>query len=457
MAPCFAAGRFWIRLFSPLLLAVAASSSTGALAALPIPADGSVVLRIHGSNTVGAKLAPMLIAGLFEAEGFQDISIRPTEVENEQRVSARTPQGKAVIATVAAHGTGTGFAGLKNGQGDLAAASRPIKTSERAELAELGDMRSTKAEQVIAIDGLAIVVHPGNPVDSLTTTQLARLFAGEIRNWRELGGQDLPVRLHARDDRSGTYDTFNELVLARQGKSLWSDARRYESNDELSRAVTLDAGAIGFTGLASLGKAKALAIADGDSQPMLPSRALVATEDYPLSRRLFLYAHPRKQSPWTEAYIEFIHSKAGQTIVERSGYVAQHVEAIRQTALADMPAFYQQLASEAQRLTVNFRFEEGSAQLDNKAQRDLERVVEYLRDNGKLTDSAALVGFGDATGDPARAALLSKLRAMTVRRELNKRGVFLKEINGMGSELPVASNDAGSGRVKNRRVEVWVY
>ena len=83
------------------------------------------------------------------------------------------------------------------------------------------------------------------------------------------------------------------------------------------------------------------------------------------------------------------------------------------------------------------------------------RVVEYLRDNGKLTDSAALVGFGDATGDPARAALLSKLRAMTVRRELNKRGVFLKEINGMGSELPVASNDAGSGRVKNRRVEVW--
>ena len=59
-------------------------------------------------------------------------------------------------------------------------------------------MRSAKAEQVIAIDGLAIVVHPGNPVDSLTTTQLARLFAGEIRNWRELGGQDLPVRLHAR-------------------------------------------------------------------------------------------------------------------------------------------------------------------------------------------------------------------------------------------------------------------
>jgi len=108
----------------PLLLLAAAN---GSFAALPVPADGSAVLRVQGSNTVGAKLAPMLIAGLFEAEGFQDISIQPTEVENEQRVSARTRQGKAVIATVAAHGTGTGFAGLKNGQGDLAAASRPIE------------------------------------------------------------------------------------------------------------------------------------------------------------------------------------------------------------------------------------------------------------------------------------------------------------------------------------------
>lgn len=449
-------GRFRYRALPLLLLALSGVPNNG-VAALPIPADESAVLRIHGSNTVGAKLAPMLIAGLFEAEGYQEVSIRPTEVENEQRVSARTPQGKQVYATVAAHGTGTGFAGLKNGQGDLAAASRPIKTGERAELADLGDMRSARAEQVIAIDGLAIVAHPGNPLASLTTVQLAALFAGEIRNWRDLGGPDLPVRLHARDDRSGTYDTFNELVLARQGKTLWSDAKRYESNDELSLAVTLDPGAIGFTGLASLGKAKALAIADGDSQPMPPSRALVATEDYPLSRRLFLYAHPIRQSPWTEAYIEFIHGEAGQRIVEQSGYVSQHVEAIRQTALADMPAFYQQLASEAQRLTVNFRFEEGSAQLDNKAMRDLERVAVYLRKHDKLTDSAALVGFGDATGDPSRAALLSKLRAMTVRRELNKRGVFLKEINGMGAELPVASNDAGSGRVKNRRVEVWVY
>lgn len=458
MSPRITVERFRAQVLRLLLLGLAGCSIPAqVLAALPLPADGTPVLRIHGSNTVGAKLAPMLIAGLFEAQGLQEVRTQPTEVENEQRISARTPEGRPVYATVAAHGTGTGFAGLKDGYGDLAAASRPIKAAERAELVALGDMRSAQAEQVIAIDGLAIVVHPDNPVQSLTTGQLAELFAGEIRNWRELGGPDLTVQLHARDNRSGTWDTFNELVLARQGKTLSDSARRYESNDALSRAVTLNRGAIGFTGLASLGKAKALAIADGKSQPMLPLNALVATEDYPLSRRLFLYARPSGQTPWTQAYIEFIHSSAGQQIVEQSGYVAQHVDVVRQAPQADMPAFYQRLASEAQRLTVNFRFEEGTAQLDNKAQRDLDRVADYLRAHGKLVGSAALIGFGDTKSDPTRAALLSKLRAMTVRRELSKRGAFFREINGMGSELPVASNDQGSGRVKNRRVEIWVY
>lgn len=444
------------RALPTLLLGLASLGSLGVRAELPVPAGGAPVLRIHGSNTVGAKLAPMLIAGLFEAQGLKDVRIQPAATENEQRISARTAAGKPVLATVAAHGTSTGFAGLKDGSGDLAAASRPIKTSERDELAALGDLRSPEAEQVIAIDGLAIVVHPDNPVHSLTTAQLAALFAGEIGNWRELGGADLAVELHARDNRSGTWDTFNELVLARQGKTLAERARRYESNDELSRAVSLNPGAIGFTGLASLGKARALAIADGPSQPMPPLNALVATEDYPLSRRLFFYARPNGQTPWTQAFIEFVHGAEGQRIVERSGYVAQHVDAIKQAPQADMPAFYQQLANEARRLTVNFRFEEGSAQLDNKARRDLQRVAEYLRRHGKLTDSAVLVGFGDRQSDPARTALLSKLRAMTVRRELNKRGVYFRDINGMGAELPVASN-AGSGRVKNRRVEIWIY
>lgn len=420
-----------------------------------LPADGPV-LRIQGSNTVGAKLAPMLIAGLFEAQGLSSVRIAPASKENEQRISATDGTGRTLYALVAAHGTGTGFAGLKDGSADLAAASRPIKNSEHASLSNLGDLRSADAEHVIAIDGLAIIVNPNNPIASLSVQQVASLFAGEIRNWKALGGTDAPVELHARDDQSGTYDTFKELVLGAQGKALATDAARYESNDQLSQIVSSRPGAIGFVGLASVGYSRALAIADGDSQPMLPSTALVATEDYPLSRRLFLYANPVHQSEWIRTFLGFVHSAAGQAIVAKSGYIGQAIDAITLSTEPSMPPSYQDLANQAQRLTVNFRFDEGSARLDNKAQRDVGRLIKYLQQTDKTMNAAVLVGFGDAKGDPARTALLSKLRAMAVRRELARGGILVNEIKGLGHELPVASNKL-SGRVKNRRVEVWVY
>ncbi|WP_376748297.1 substrate-binding domain-containing protein [Stutzerimonas nitrititolerans] len=445
----------WSRAFSLLLLGFVCYSFPG-LAIGAAPAADRPVLSIQGSNTVGAKLAPMLIAGFFESQGLRDVRIAPAGRENEQRISATAADGRTVFAEVAAHGTGTGFAGLKDASADLAAASRPIKQSELDALAELGDLRSAEAEQVIAIDGLAIIVHPDNPLSTLTVAQVARLFAGEVSNWRELGGADIAVKLFARDDRSGTYDTFKELVLGNQDKTLALRARRYESNDQLSQDVSKVPGAIGFVGLASVGSAKPLAIADGDSQPMAPTSASIATEDYPLSRRLFLYARPDEQSAQLQAFIAYVHGAAGQAIVERSGYVAQSIRAIKLTAQADMPPAYQQLAREAQRLTVNFRFDQGSARLDNKARRDIDRLVAYLNANGKRMSAATLVGFGDPRSDPARTALLSKLRAMAVRSELARGGILVKEINGLGDELPVASNQ-GAGRLKNQRVEVWVH
>lgn len=455
MSPRRSEREIWSRVLSMVLLGSLCYGLPWQVFAAP--ADASAVLRIQGSNTVGAKLAPMLVSGFFEAQGLKDVRVSDGPVANEQRIEALDAQGQRLHATVAAHGTGTGFAALADGSTDLAAASRPIKPKEQQALVGLGDLTSAAAEQVIAIDGLAIVVHPDNPLGALDTRAVARLFSGEVTNWRELGGADMPVRIHARDDRSGTYDTFNELVLGAHGKALTASARRYESNDELAAAVGRDRGAIGFVGLASIGSVKALGIVDGESQPMAPDLTTVATEDYPLSRRLFLYAAPNDQSPWTRAFIDFVHSKAGQQIVGQSGYVAQSVEAVRTQPQDGMPAFYRQLASDARRLTVNFRFDEGSAQLDNKALRDIARVAEYLHAQKRSIGSAALVGFGDPKSDPSRAALLSKLRAMTVRRELVKHGVYVRDINGLGSELPVASNEGSGGRVKNRRVEIWIY
>ena len=429
---------------------------TASAGALPTPETGPV-LRIQGSNTIGAALGPALVEGLMREQGLLKVHSEAPDKANELRVIGETVQGRRVAVDIAAHGSSTGFTALKTATADLAASSRPIKDSERADLARLGDFKSAGAEQVIAIDGLAIILHPQNPLSELNTEQLARIFSGEAKTWEELGGSGGTIHLYARDDQSGTYDTFKELVLSRRGKTLSSAAKRFESSEQLSDAVSLDPQGIGFIGLPYVRQAKAVAIADGQSQAMLPLNSLIATEDYPLSRRLFFYLPPNGKSPWADALVAFAQSSKGQAIVAANGFIAQTVQAMTVTPNALMPEGYQALSRHAQRLTVNFRFEEGSATLDNKARQDLSRVLDYIQQHEKANRQVTLVGFGDAKSDPARADLLSKLRAMAVRRELVKSGVVFREIRGFGAEMPVAANSADEGRIKNRRVEVWVY
>ncbi|GIZ11899.1 substrate-binding domain-containing protein [Pseudomonas sp. NCCP-436] len=442
-------GRCRALLLAILALPISVSAS------LPVPPEDVPVLRIQGSNTIGAQLGPALVQGLFEQAGLQQIRLEPGTLENEQRVLARTPGGRQVVAQIAAHGSGTGFSALLDGSADLAAASRPIKDAEAHRLQALGNMRSPAAEQVIAIDGLAVILHPDNPLDTLSVTQVARLFAGEISDWAVLGGRPGAVHLYARDDNSGTYDTFSELVLAPRGRKLSLQTQRFESSDRLSEAVSSDPQGIGFIGLPYVRQAKAVAIVSGDSLPMQPSSSLIATEDYPLSRRLFFYAPEQSDSPWVHALIDFTQGPQGQAIVERNGFIAQTVRPIQVPVETDMPPRYRQLAGQAQRLSVNFRFQEGSANLDNKARRDLQRVASYLK-RQSTQRQIILVGFGDLKNDPQRAELLSRLRAMAVRRELARHDLHPQEIIGLGDELPVATNSETQGRQRNRRVEVWV-
>lgn len=428
-----------------------------ALAALPIPDEGVAALRIQGSNTIGAALGPALVEGLLQTQGFLNIHVVPAVHSNEQRIVGETADGRQVFVEVAAHGSGTGFTALKAGTADLAASSRRIKDNELIELAALGDLKSPGAEQVIAIDGVAVILHPANPLHQLNTEQLARIFSGQIHTWEELGGTGGAINLYARDDKSGTFDTFNELVLIKNGKTLAHTAKRFESSEQLSDEVSNDRGGIGFIGLPYVRKAQAVAIVDGGSKPMLATVSLIATEDYPLSRRLYFYLPPVSHLPWADALVRFAQSTEGQTIVASSGFISQTVQAVKVQVSAEMPVEYQTIVKQAQRLSVNFRFAQGSAGLDSKAQRDLKRVFAYLKSHDKLNSEVTLVGFGDAKSDPARAALLSKLRAMAVRRELVRDGVRFREIRGFGDEMPVAGNDADEGRIKNRRVEVWVY
>ncbi len=241
----------------------------------------------------------------------------------------------------------------------------------------------------------------------------------------------------------------------RKTHKLSRRAQRFESNDELSDLVSNDPSGIGFVGLASVRQARALLVSDAGTRPLLPQKLSVATEDYVLSRRLFLYTPPSLKTLDIQNFVDFVQTDVGQQQVESTGFISQALIATKPSAIRQGPRDYLQATQVASRLSVNFRFAQGSARLDNKAKQDIQRLVAYLARPENHNRQVILIGFGDEKQTENRALVLSKLRAVAVKSALRKHGISTQPVEGFGAYLPVASN-RGRAKIKNRRVEVWV-
>lgn len=416
------------------------------------PAGASRLLfSLAGSNTVGEDLAPAWAEAFLAAKSVDPIRAEPLATANEYRIYGRIEHERVHI-DIRAHGSSTGFVSLHNHSADIAMSSRAIKPQELATLASLGDLASAAGEHVVAIDGLAVIVHPQNPVSALDIRSLALIFSGEITNWRELGGRDERITVYSRDDNSGTWDTFKSLVLGDKHQ-LTTEAARYESNDELSTSVAGDTGAIGFVGLASVNDSKALAVFDGETAALAPLPLHVATEDYLLARRLYLYTatHP---AAIVQEFVRFCQTEAGQEIVEQIGFVAQNpLSQVVESSAG--PAFYQEISRHGKRLSTNFRFQRNSAELDNKGKQDVRRLAEYLKQPHNRALRVQLIGFSDEEKTGTLADVLSRLRATAVKTELFHHGISTESVVGFGASRPVAQSP--TAKTKNDRVEVWVY
>ena len=415
------------------------------------------LFRIHGSNTVGAQLAPELIHAWLRARGYT--AVRTEELAPQESMIRASGAGLAPVRVeVRAHGSSTSFRALMAGQADIGMSSRPIKDKEVDALRRYGDMRSSHAEYVVGLDGIAVIVHPTNPIRSLDTDTIADIFAGRVRDWSQVGGEPGAIHVYARDDKSGTYDTFRSLVLGKQ-TPLVAGARRYESNADLSDDVARDPGGIGFVGLPYVRDSRALVVADGEARPIAPGAFSVATEDYALARRLFLYVPAHGANPAAREFAEFAVSHAGQDIVDTVGFVSQRIiEGEPQLSREDgYPDEYLDFTAGAARLSLNFRFTAGSIRLDNKALRDIERLVDYMAQPQNRTRQLMLLGFADSNEVlPMHALELSISRADVVADTLIRQGIDPTRVRGYGAAVPVASNDNTGGRNKNRRVELWL-
>jgi glucose/mannose transport system substrate-binding protein len=282
----------------------------------PSPAQqhlSQVVLRLHGSNTIGKELAPALCEEFLKFEGATSIERKPRQKEDETDVEAVIPNKstEALTFEVQAHGSKTAFEDLAAGKCDIGMASRRISTDEarQSAMAGLGDMFSRECEIVLGLDGIAVFVNKSNPVNALTKQQLADIFSGRTTDWSQVGGNPGPIKLYALDENSGTFDTFKSLVL--ESRPLLTKALRYENSAKLSDEVAADANGIGFTGMAFVRGSKPLAISEAGGPALLPTAFTVAAEQYPLSRRLFLYVPANPRNEWTRKFVEFAVSELG--------------------------------------------------------------------------------------------------------------------------------------------------
>ncbi len=413
------------------------------------------LFRVHGSNTVGEKLAPRLVESYLMARGGTNIKTEQGKTPVEKAVSAEI-NGRVEFVEIHAHGSSTAFADLLSGQAELGMSSRRVKEQERELLlSKQGDLTEPGAEHIIGLDGLAIIVNSSNSLGSLSIPQLVKIFSGEITNWSALGGADRPINLYARDENSGTWDSFKSMVLEPSSASISLTAKRFESSTELSDAVAKDEGAIGFIGLPYVRRAKLLAISSTkSSKAIVPTHFTVSTEDYPLARRLYFYLPQKSTNSEAEEFVRFSATERGQSIVEDIGLVSQNIKTGQPFNNNFYPEGMRQLTNRSQRLSINFRFKDGSDELDTKSISDLQRLVKYMEANSPKR--VQLFGFTDDEGASEENRELSLRRAKVVEQQLIARGIYPLVARGMGDEAPLASSKTEEGRRMNRRVEVWI-
>jgi phosphate transport system substrate-binding protein len=434
--------------------------------------DDSTTLRFSGSNTMGAKLVPKMAESYVKTIGMHTTHWS-SEKENERVLTIENAEGCTPRKIdIRAHGSSTAFRDLASGQTDIGMSSRPINHEEALTLASQGDLTAPVAEKVLALDGIAIVIHPDNPVNSLSTDTIAKIFSGKITDWSDAGGNPGPIHLFSRDGKSGTYDTFNALVLKRHGGVLASSTRRLESSTELSDSVASDPFSIGFIGLAYIRNSKPLAINECDLH-YKPTYFNVKTEEYPLSRRLFLYAPTTTQSRLVKDFIQFATSDDNRQVINDSGFIdlsietntavaPEHMQLTRlKTAMVhtqDVMVLkdYMDTTSGAERLSVTFRFKSGSSKLDNRALYDIKRLTTYMKEGEGKGKQLMLLGFSDMNGEYGKNLSLSHARARSVARQLAWSGVRGILSKGFSEEAPVACNNDLTGFRKNRRVEAWI-
>jgi len=394
------------------------------------------VVHIKGSDTIGGSLGPDL------AQAFMD-------------------QNPDIAVTVEALGSSTAFVGLFDGTADVGASSRPVKPNELREAEQLG---VKLREFVLGYDGIAIIVHPDNPVGSMTLTDAGRLFTGQIQDWSALGGTPGPVRLLSRPSYSGTHAFFKEKVLRggrRRGREEFAPVTEFvERSESIAEAVAADEGAVGYVGFgwaADRDDLAPVAIAAGDgTQAVTPSIESIRTSEYPIARPLMFYTRGMPRGA-VASFLRFVFSPEGQRIVSEHGFSPADapLEIASDSGLGDPSAQMEGAAGGPAPELHRIYFGRGGRWIDDAARAELALVARHVLSSEKR---ALVMGHSDAEGEREANRELARERAEVVRDRLRELGVPAVRIETRvaADNQPIATNETVAGRRANRRVDVFL-
>jgi phosphate transport system substrate-binding protein len=267
---------------------------------------------------VGALLALALLMGGIALAG-RGITIKGSDtlVILAQRWAEKyMAANQGSVIQVTGGGSGVGIAALINGTTDIATASREMKQDEKL---KLRDRHQTMGIEIpVAKDGLSVYVNDNNPINELSFEQLRDIYTGKTTNWKQLGGSDESITLYGRENSSGTYVFFKDVVL--KGDDFAPQCQTLPGTAAVVNAVAQDPKGIGYGGAAYAKGVRECAVRkDAESPAVLPGAETVKDGSYPLSRPLFFYTRKKPEGD-IKKFVDWVLSPDGQKIVTEVGY-----------------------------------------------------------------------------------------------------------------------------------------
>ena len=217
-----------------------------------------------------------------------------------------------ISLSISGGGSGNGIKALNEGLCDVAMSSRDIKPSE----VELGTKNGVNpVRTAIAVDALIPVVHPENPVRALTVEQLKDIYAGRITNWKDVGGNDENIVVISRDTSSGTYETWEEIIMEKE--KVAPAALLQASNGTVVQTVSKNRRAIGYIGFGYL--TDSLKKLDVNGIEATPQTAL--SREWPIARELYVFTNGAPEGAVKKLLDYLLDPQKGQKAVSETGYI----------------------------------------------------------------------------------------------------------------------------------------